>query len=344
MKNHWVWILTGIVTGISLFVYLYYSHFEQFPGLDSIFAYLIVVIVSLISAFLIRRINGFLDNKLSWSDHFILRFELAVLGGMFTIIIAALAGILIGSIFNSSLLDLAFNDLTNEWIKLLILSFFILFIFQATYFSIYSYQQYAVVQINKYASERDQMRLQFDALRSQLSPHFLFNSLNTISSLVHKNPEDAEEFIRRLASTYKYVITNKQERLVSVAEEVEFIKSYYHLLKIRFEDALKLEINLPKSILKSDIPPLTLQILVENAVKHNRIDEMNQLDIYIGSIDNSYLRVSNNKIENTRKVKSFKVGLENIKRRYAYYSEKSINIQDKQIFSVELPVINKQAS
>jgi len=345
MKNHWVWNLTGLITGTSLFIYLHFSYYYRIPGTEQITGYVIVGLVSLVSAFIIRWINIFLDKRLPWTEHFVLRFSSAVLSSIIAILTLTLLGIFSGSLINDNFLNLVTEDLTNEWIKLLILLFFILFIFQAAYFSIYSYQQYAIVQINKYASEREQIGLQFDALKSQLSPHFLFNSLNTISSLVHKSPVDAEEFIRRLATIYKYVINNKQQRLVSVHEEVEFIKSYYHLLKVRFENALKLEINLPKNILKTNIPPLTLQILVENAVKHNKVDEMNQLDIYIGSIDNSYLRVTNNKIEKKSKIKSFKVGLDNIQKRYAYYSSKSINIVNRQTFTVELPIIdNRQAS
>jgi LytS/YehU family sensor histidine kinase len=274
-----------------------------------------------------------------WKKQFFFRFTLALLAGMIIISAISWLGIVTGSVFNEQLITLVINEFNNEWIKMVILSFFIVLIYQAAYFSIYSYQQYAVVQLRRLREDRDQLRLQFDALKSQLSPHFLFNSLNTISSLVHKDPDSAEEFIRRLATTYQYVISNKQERLVSVQEEIEFIKSYYHLLKVRFEDSLKLEINLPKSIMRTVIPPLTLQILVENAVKHNQIDEMNRLDIYIGSIDNSFLTVTNNKGDKPPNVKSFKVGLENIKKRYAFYSDRAIKIDDAHQFSVELPVI-----
>ncbi len=341
MKNHWDWVLYGLATGFSLFIYLYFSYYEQFPGLDQLIPYLEVAVVTLAGAFTIRLGNRYLDSKLPWTKHFILRFSVGVIGGMATLLVACFLGLVLHSLFAPGIIDFVANEMRNEWMKLIILSFFILFIFQAAYFSLYSYQQYAIVQINNYVSRRNQIRLQFEALKSQLSPHFLFNSLNTISSLVHKSPDDAEEFVRRLANIYRYVISNKQEQLVKVEEEVNFIKSYYHLLKVRFEDALKLEINLPKQVLKSSIPPLTLQILVENAVKHNKVDESNSLQIYIGAIDNTYLRISNNKSESRPEVKSFKVGLDNIRKRYAYYSEKKIQIHDRETFTVELPVINQ---
>ncbi len=340
MKKHWVLLLTGIVTGLFLFIFLYFSHYGTPPRLaDNTLAYFITLVMSVVAAYAIGYSNTRLDEYVPWKKQFIFRFTLALLVGMIIITMISLLGLVFSSLLNENLFSRIFNEFNNEWIKMLILSFFIIFIYQAAYFSIYSYQQYAVVQLNKLRENREQLRLQFDALKSQLSPHFLFNSLNTISSLVHKNPESAEEFIRRLASTYQYVISNKHEQLVSVEEEVEFIKSYYHLLKVRFEDSLKLEINLPENVLHTVIPPLTLQILIENAVKHNQIDEMNHLDIYIGSIDNTTLRITNNKGDKPPNVRSFKVGLDNIKKRYAYYSPRAIKINDTQHFSVELPVI-----
>ena len=329
-----------MVSGWSMYIYLYFGRLGTLPGPGQMDGYLIVTGASILLAFLFRVANQKLDEWLPWKEHFALRFLSAVLIGLLLITICAILGITLASAMHSGLMQAAMNN-TEEWIKLWILSAFLLLIFQAAYFSVYSYQQFAIVQLNKYANQREQLRLQFEALKSQLSPHFLFNSLNTISSLVHKNAEDAEEFIRRLAVTYKYVISKKQEKLVSVNEEVEFIKSYYHLLKVRFEDALKLDINLPKSVLKTQIPPMTLQILIENAVKHNRVDPDHPLGIYINAIDNTRLCVTNNKLLSNGEVKSFKVGLDNIKNRYAYYSGEKIRIVDGEKFSVELPVISK---
>jgi len=340
MKKHWVLLLTGIVTGLFLYIFLYFSHYGEVPKLvEQPLAYIITLVMSVIAAYVIGYSNTQLDKLVPWKKQFVFRFILALLVGMIIVTSISLLGIVVGSIFNKQLISLIINEFVNERIKMFILSFFVIFIYQVAYFSIYSYQQYAVVQLSKLRENREQLRLQFDALKSQLSPHFLFNSLNTISSLLHKNPDSAEEFIRRLATTYQYVISNKQNQLVSVAEEVEFIKSYYHLLKVRFEDSLKLEINLPKNVLHTVIPPLTLQILIENAVKHNQIDEMNHLEIYIGSVDNTTLRITNNKGDKPPNVRSFKVGLDNIKKRYAYYSQRAIKINDTKLFSVELPVI-----
>lgn len=344
MRNHWIWILSSVVTGWLLLVYLFFSENGYIPGIEHAGGYLMAAVAAIIAAYIIRWVNRKLDQRVPWRQYFTLRFGLALITGVGIIVAVIFAFVLLNSLFITDLLTYALHDAGELWIRLVILSFVVLFVFQAGYFGIYSYQQYAVYQLQKFATEREQLKLQYEALRSQLSPHFLFNSLNTISSLVHKNPDDAEEFIRRLARTYQYVISNKKQRLVPLAQELEFIKSYYHLLKVRFENALKLDINIPDSLLSTEIPPMTLQILIENAVKHNRVDSEHPLEIYIGCIDNTYLKITNNKAEAVEQIRSFRVGLNNIKKRYAFYSEKSVKVTDDAQFRVELPVLKQQAS
>jgi LytS/YehU family sensor histidine kinase len=168
----------------------------------------------------------------------------------------------------------------------------------------------------------------------------LFNSLNTISSLVYKDPQSAEQFIRRLAQTYQYILSTQHKQFVLLKEEVEFVQSYYYLLRIRFQQQLSVEINLPSGIMNTKIPPLTLQILVENAVKHNNLNADKKLFIYITAQDNTHLRVINTKTGNMASVQSFKVGLENIKRRYEFFTDRKIEVRDEDKFTVSLPVIH----
>ena len=228
-------------------------------------------------------------------------------------------------------------------IKVAILLSSTIFIYTVVYALLYSYQQYAVAQLESMQKERKQLELQFEALKSQLSPHYLFNSLNTISSLIYKDTPSAEQFVRRLAQTYHYILSTQRSRYVTLKEEVDFVQSYYYLLRIRFQQQLNLEVNLPSSILTSRIPPLTLQILVENAVKHNVLSGDHKLFIYISARDNTELKVINTKIGGKQSVTSFRLGLENIKKRYEFFTDRKIEIQDEEQFSVTLPVIpNKQ--
>jgi two-component system, LytTR family, sensor kinase len=216
-------------------------------------------------------------------------------------------------------------------------------LYNIVYALLYSYQHYSIAQIENLQSERKQLELQFEALKSQVSPHYLFNSLNTISSLIVKDTPSAEQFIRRLAQTYQYILDTQNKPFVLLKEEVEFVKSYYYLLRIRFQQQLDVEINLPSGIMSSKIPPLTLQMLVENAVKHNPLSSDKKLFIYITAQDNKFVRVINTKTGKVDSVASFKVGLENIKRRYQFFTDTGIDIKDDEKFTVSLPVIPQSA-
>jgi two-component system, LytTR family, sensor kinase len=120
------------------------------------------------------------------------------------------------------------------------------------------------------------------------------------------------------------------------------VQSYYYLLRIRFQQQLNVEINLPSGIMNSKIPPLTLQMLVENAVKHNTVNSDKKLFIYITAQDNTYLRVINTKTGVLDGVSSFRVGLENIRKRYQYFTDKKIEVKDEEKFMVSLPVIHQK--
>jgi LytS/YehU family sensor histidine kinase len=234
------------------------------------------------------------------------------------------------------------EDLT--W-KLFILILVTAFIYKVVYTLLFSYNQYAVTQIETVQNERKQLELQFEALKSQLSPHYLFNSLNTISSLIYNDPQTAEQFIRRLAITYQYILATRHKKYVLLLDEIEFVQSYYYLLRIRFQQSLTLEINLPNSVMNSPIPPLTLQLLVENAVKHNTISPDKPLFIYISAVDNMELKVMNTKNDSAQSSASFRIGLENIRKRYQFFTNKKIDVKDDEKFVVSLPVIHlKQPS
>jgi LytS/YehU family sensor histidine kinase len=227
--------------------------------------------------------------------------------------------------------------------KIMILFLVIIFIYNVIYALLYAYQHYAFAQLDHLRTERKQLELQFEALKSQISPHYLFNSLNTISSLLFKDLQSAEQFIRRLVQTYQYILSTQNKKFVLLKEELDFVQSYYYLLRIRFQQQLNVEINVPLSIMDSRIPPLTLQMLVENAVKHNPLSEDEKLFIYISAQDNTYLKIANTRTGAGAEVDSFKIGLENIRKRYRYFTDKQIVVKNDEKFVVSLPVIHPLA-
>ncbi|MBL7864579.1 MAG: histidine kinase [Cyclobacteriaceae bacterium] len=196
------------------------------------------------------------------------------------------------------------------------------------------------IKLEKEKLEKENIRSQFEALRQQLNPHFLFNSLNSLRSIVSSNPQQAEDFIVQLATVYRYLLKHRSHDAVPLSEEITFIKSYFFLLKIRFEETLSLKINVDDAHLNKLIVPLTLQLLIENAVKHNVISTTLPLYIEIGIAKEKYLIVTN-KLQLRLEVEgSSNFGLYNLNKQYSFLANEEIIIQkDQGHFTVKIPLI-----
>src|SRR6056297_1421290 len=184
----------------------------------------------------------------------------------------------------------------------------------------------------------------FDALKNQLDPHFLFNSLNVLSALIEEDPSQAQKFTTSLSKVYRYVLEQKNKDLVSVDEELQFAKTYVKLLKMRFEDSIHLDI--PDSCLNPEakIVPLSLQLLLENAVKHNIVTSKKPLLIKVEEV-NDTLVISNNLQEKQVVKKSTGVGLQNIRQRYNILTSREVGIEKTTShFKVYLPMLSKKVS
>jgi hypothetical protein len=181
----------------------------------------------------------------------------------------------------------------------------------------------------------------FESLKNQLDPHFLFNSLNVLTSLIGENPAQAEKFTTKLSKVYRYVLEQRNKDLVPILEELNFAKTYMQLLEMRFEDAVKF--NIPDNVSDKElkIVPLSLQLLLENAVKHNVVSSSKPLTISIYEEDN-YLIIENNVNPKEAIGKSTKVGLQNIADRYGLITQKGVKIENNnKTFKVSLPLLYK---
>lgn len=179
---------------------------------------------------------------------------------------------------------------------------------------------------------------QFEALRNQINPHFLFNSFNVLSSLVYKDPDTSAKFISQLSLVYRYLLYSQEKKVVALRDEMEFIRAYLFLLEIRFGENLVIKIaDLDDD--KFYVPPATLQMLIENAIKHNVVSRKNPLTIEIFA-DETSLVISNNLQLKEVKEPSTQVGLKNIISRYAFLSDRNVIVkQDQQQFTVTLPLL-----
>ncbi len=189
-------------------------------------------------------------------------------------------------------------------------------------------------------SEFEREKFKYNQLKNQLNPHFLFNSLNTLSAMVYtKTPDESVEYIDKLSDFYRYVLVNEGKNLIPLKEEVEIINKYGDILKTRFQDGFVLNINLNEEDLNKKILFMSLQLLVENAVKHNIASKEKPLTVNIYS-ENNFIVVSNNKIIRKDNVVSTGIGLNNLNERYKIVANKEIKIiDDKEKFTVKIPMI-----
>lgn len=217
------------------------------------------------------------------------------------------------------------------------------FIF-AIYESIWYYSQ-----LKKSIQEQERMNVahvqsQLDGLRNQVNPHFLFNSLNTLNYIIdNEDKKVAKNFINQLSLVYRYILDSREESTISLEQELEFVKAYVAIQKERFLDSLTVEFQISQQYIHKKIIPLSLQLLIENAIKHNIISTKKPLEIII-DIDErrKRIQVTNNLQKKSHVLNSTKVGLENIRDRYQLLSkENKLEIEETEsIFRVKLPLLD----
>ena len=183
---------------------------------------------------------------------------------------------------------------------------------------------------------------QFESLKNQLDPHFLFNSLNVLDSLIEENPVQAQRFTNSMSKIYRYVLEQKDKELVSVEEEIDFAKTYCELLKTRFEDAVTFDFNISEEDKKGFVVPLSLQLLLENSIKHNFATSSKPLNIKIFT-EKGNLIIENNLQTRELPNTSTGVGLANIVSRYNLLTERNVFVEKSEaFFRVKLPILTEK--
>ena len=209
--------------------------------------------------------------------------------------------------------------------------------------AIYYYSKLRQNDLEKEEYKRIKLMSQYDSLKQQVNPHFLFNSLNTLSSLVRTDPVKAEKFIEEMSQVYRYILQNNNDQLTTLTKEIEFTESYLNLLKTRFGAGFIVKLN----VLHSDkfyIPAFTLQLLVENAVKHNVVSLEQPLILEIFTQANDRLIVKNNLQKKAMPIPSAKIGLSNIITKYKYLNAPEVIIEESETdFIVDLPLLKSKS-
>lgn len=203
---------------------------------------------------------------------------------------------------------------------------------------LYSSTRRQQMRIDKEKLQNENLLVRYETLENQLDPHFLFNSLNTLSALIGNDDDKAQHYLRQLASTYRYIMQGK--RVTSLADELDFVDSYCQMMQIRYGDNLKIEKQIDSRYLNFQIIPISLQLLIENALKHNVVSDRHPLTIILQTTPDSHFQVSNKIIPKQDSSSGTGLGLANLAKRYQLLCDKEITITDTDnTFTVQMPLL-----
>jgi hypothetical protein len=230
------------------------------------------------------------------------------------------------------------EDYTNCYLATIVMNIFLTFLNEG----ISQFERYKTTLIETEQLKKEYLHSQLLGLKSQMNPHFLFNSLNTLSSLIHEDAEKAEDFLDHMSKVYRYLLRNNDEQLVSLKTEVDMVKSYYFLLKKRHCNALNVVIDISKEYGNTEIPPLTLQMLIENIINQNILTQSQPLDIYI-SVVNNQIEITHNVQTKLYGGKENEEAIENIANKFRLLTQREIRIielNEKKI--IRLPLLEQK--
>lgn len=346
MKNLRKTILIGLIVGLVIaFIDIGLSVLGgRTLSLDTIFFQNLGLYMLYACVLTLINVSFFdhLNHKVVWKKYGKYRLLIGALGS----VVLTMAGVFLIRFFMEVVLG------NKDWVGFInsenptfyAVSLLITMVVSVFFHAIYFYRASQQKKVTEQKIIAGTASAKFDALKNQLDPHFLFNSLNVLTSLIEEDPKQAQKFTTSLSKVYRYVLEQKNKDLVSVDEELQFAKTYVRLLQMRFEDSIVFEIPEQTTNPEARIVPLSLQLLLENAVKHNVVSPHKPLHIKVFE-KNGRLVISNNLQEKSVVKKSTGVGLKNIQERYGILSDKKVNIiKSASEFRVELPILTKQIS
>lgn len=282
-----------------------------------------------------KAITSFLNKELPWSDYLTTRFFVQLLASLIYALIC-----FNGSYFIFKILFTNDPPSPSQIFAVNLYSVLVILPAFSIYYVMYFMKEWKKSKVESEALQKESVKSQLLSLKNHLDPHFLFNNLNILSTLIEKGEENSTEYLNKFAEVYRYMLQNNNKELILLSDELEFIQSYLQLIKMRFRNALRFDVDIPTEKLELTIPPLTIQMLIENCVKHNALNESNPLNIDIKYIDDDYLLIQNNITARKVKFQSNGSGLQNIKNRYSFFTDKPVSIENNGAhFKVLVPLI-----
>lgn len=327
-----------VIIGLPLMAFFIpVAFFQIYPSEISYDFFVIAYIESLIHAFAywfcFRNFVIFIRKKYLGFEHTTKRIVLAFVFVVF-------AGVLVSALVGGCLIALTGKIKEVTLIEGYIATYFTSFFVISIYEGIYLYAQNRRTLLKSEELKREHIKSELQGLRNQINPHFLFNSLNTLISIIPEDQKLAESFLIKLSSVYRYTLENRDDQLVPLKQELKFIESYVFLLKERFRNNLNISIKIPDDKLGNYVVPMSLQLLFENVIKHNVLSAKKPLyiDVYIDDL--GYLVVRNNLQIKNQSMPSTGVGLENISSRIHFFTDKQVVVKrSDDFFEVGMPLI-----
>ncbi|GAB4345834.1 MAG: histidine kinase [Flammeovirgaceae bacterium] len=327
-------LLSILLLFIGAIAYLLYS-----LGLDTVYYVAIIWIFSVLIVLWIGNslIVKLLDKTFPWEVYTAFRFFVQIV----TSIIFSLLCLNLTYYF----FKVWFTDYPPTLNQILVMNIYgLLFLVPVSsiHLGLYFMAKWKQAFIQTESLKQENIRSQLESLKNHLDPHFLFNNLNILSSLIDKENKDAVMFLDNFSEVYRYILQMRKTELVKVETELEVVKAYQYMLDKRFREGILLEIKVDEKVLKKKfIPPLCLQMLVENIVKHNVISSQTPLYAEISNDCDDYLVIRNDIKQKNYGVTSSQTGLENIRRRYSYLTDKKMEVIEKpDSFIVKIPLLN----
>ena len=337
-------ILRSLGIGLIIFMviilinYVYGSKIEFNHQLGVMFLY--TMLYSIVLGYANQAVFIYLDKKFAAERFSLKRMILGFITSfLVTIFIIFLLRIFTDVVIEGeSFQNYWANERLSNYVFATAMSFIILLCF----YVFYIYKEYNENKVKEQKIIAGTANAKFESLKNQIDPHFLFNSLNVLSSLIEENPDNAQKFTTSLSKIYRYVLEQKDKELVTVQEELAFAKTYMNLLKMRFENSISFELPDAFDNPEAKVVPLSLQLLLENCIKHNIVSEQKPLHIKIFVKDN-YLVVQNDLQKKEVLQDRRGVGLQNIVSRYAILTKRNVLIDEANgAFAVHLPILTKQ--
>ena len=334
-KNHRLLTANLIILGITglYFVITRNDESNNIGELTIIFLLLAFPIITLVNGF----INWFLNKFLPWNRFRIRRFFVQViLGLIISLLITNALYFVLKSVYTRTPPEPEQIILLNLFGAAIIIPVITILL------GIKFLQEWNQSQLETERLQKENARSQMMSLRNHLDPHFLFNNLNILSSLMDYDIALSKDYLAKFAEVYRTILKSELSDLITLEEEMNLVDAYTYLIKVRWQEGIQINTHLDSSQMEKVLPPLAVQMLLENAIKHNTISRTDPITIDISVDDDSFLEVKNTKrikkyIDKNRKG----TGLENIKRRYEYFTDKKVVIKNSEdTFEVLLPLLN----